>query len=418
MPIRVGVAGFVLALLAAVPASASGFQILYSFPAVSDGNLPGRSPLSLARGPDGLFYGVMRTVSGGDPGAIFQLRPPAAGQTQWQLSVLYQFTYTPSATQPGGYPEPNLLIDSHGNIYGGTTAGYTVGTNLPTSLYRLSPPAVAGHPWSMTVLFPQVLNASSINGLTPFYRDVGGSLFGLASFGQSSSVVTPFVLSPTPHLGFLPVNGPESSFPLCDDGPVPNLILGEDGSFYGTTDTTVYRLTRPAAGKTQWTLENIHVDTTVGICGPIIADRSLDIYAYDVGGNVYELIPSASAPVTWSKSVLYAFSPQTPFPSVRGPLINWKGVLYGIAFVLARDDTELFHLAAPPPGGPRTPWVEQTFHVFKGGATDGSIISNADSMAYPPALVPVTQTDGSLALYGVTVGGGAANYGVFFKAIP
>ena len=303
MSIRACIVGAALALLAALPAAASSFQILYEVPPF---DRSGRSPLSLVQGKDGSFYGVMRNTIINDPGAIFRLAPPAAGQAQWQFSVLHEFSGVATATEPGGYLQPNLLVDGSGNIYGGTFAGINAGsTNLSTSLFRLSPPASAGQPWAISVSYPMTPNTSKISGLQPSYRDFGGALYGIATFGNLLSSLKPFVLSPTLHLTLLPVNDPGSAIARC--GRSPNLIRGQDGSFYGTTDRTVYRLTRPAPGQTEWTFRDIYVDPTIELCYPIIADRSLNIYSYDGNGNVYELFPPASGQGAWRKSILYDF---------------------------------------------------------------------------------------------------------------
>ena len=77
----------------------------------------------------------------------------------------------------------------------------------------------------------------------------------------------------------------------------------------------------------------------------------------------------------------------------------------------------MFHLSAQTAGSPAVPWVENAVHTFRGGPRDGSIMS-IQGQDYSPALVPVARADGSLALFGATVGGGANGTGIIFKLIP
>jgi uncharacterized repeat protein (TIGR03803 family) len=104
--------------------------ILHNFN-VSDGdgfNLNG----SLIFDASGNLYGT--TVYGGTFGAgtVFELSPPATGQTAWTETILYSFENTPD----GAYPLSNLVFDSSGNLYGTTQQG---GTNKVGTVFRITP---------------------------------------------------------------------------------------------------------------------------------------------------------------------------------------------------------------------------------------------------------------------------------------
>ena len=77
----------------------------------------------------------------------------------------------------------------------------------------------------------------------------------------------------------------------------------------------------------------------------------------------------------------------------------------------------VFSLSAQTAGNPAVPWVGSTVHIFSGGPGNGSLQS-AQGGEYAPALIPVAQADGSLALFGATVGGGANGTGIIFKLVP
>jgi uncharacterized repeat protein (TIGR03803 family) len=83
--------------------------ILYSM-----GNEPGTRG-SLTMDAQGNLYGV-QAVLGNGHGSVFKL---TKSNGTWVYSILYQFT----GGSDGWYPNGNLVVDSHGNIFGTTTYG-------------------------------------------------------------------------------------------------------------------------------------------------------------------------------------------------------------------------------------------------------------------------------------------------------
>ena len=81
--------------LSAIPAAAATEKTLYAFNwAPPPGALnPGSGPTgTLLRDGSGALYGATSLGGAYYNGTIFKLAPPPAGQTEWQMSVLYQFT--------------------------------------------------------------------------------------------------------------------------------------------------------------------------------------------------------------------------------------------------------------------------------------------------------------------------------------
>src|SRR6516225_12421639 len=134
-------------VLSMIPATAA-VTTLYSFnPLPPPGALPtGAYPLgTLLRDRDGALYGATWLDGQYGSGTIFKLSPPAAGQTQWSISVVYAFT----GGLDGDGPNPGLVMDASGAIYGTTDYG---GTSLQGVAFKLTPPPPGSTQWHETVI--------------------------------------------------------------------------------------------------------------------------------------------------------------------------------------------------------------------------------------------------------------------------
>lgn len=166
---------------------------LYSFSGGSDGVLP-QPPLIFDS--SGNLYG---TASGGvnNQGLVFELSPSSTG---WTQTVLYAF----SLGAHGFFPNGKLSIDSAGRLYGFTFFGGTsdnCGSSGCGTVYRLSPPANGGS-WTYRPLFGFDLNdggmPSDNNNLV---FDGAGNLYGCTAFGgaymSEAGAGVIFTLSPS-----------------------------------------------------------------------------------------------------------------------------------------------------------------------------------------------------------------------------
>ncbi len=66
---------------------------------------------------------------------MFELSPPAAGQTQWTETVLYRFN---AAGGDGIHPMSSLIFDTSDNLYGTTYQGGTSGEGMSRCLLKFS----------------------------------------------------------------------------------------------------------------------------------------------------------------------------------------------------------------------------------------------------------------------------------------
>ncbi len=244
------------------------------------------------------------------------------------FTVLHNFT----GGIDGSYPMAGLTIDRNGNLYGTTfTGGNTANCNLYYigcgTVFRLAPK-----------------NSSWI--FTSLYEFLGGN-----------------------------------------DGKLPDagVVLGPDGSLYGTTQEggsnscgngcgTVFNLRPPPRACTTalcpWTETVIHSfsgqpDGAGPYYGDVVFDQAGNLYGTTLGGGtggwgtVYRLTPFSGS---WTESILYNFTGQAdggqPY---AGVIFNRAGNLYGTTFYGGAGYGLVYQLA--PSGGA---WQESILHTFQG----------------------------------------------------
>jgi uncharacterized repeat protein (TIGR03803 family) len=142
---------------------------------------------SLIADQAGNLYGT--TVSGGanGGGVVFELSPPALGDTAWTEAVLFSFDVA-----DGANPFASLLADSAGNLYGTTDTGGKPG---PGVVFELSPPVAGQTAWTERVLHSfNRRDGAELRG--PLIEDSAGNLYGTASAGGSHYVGVVFRLTP------------------------------------------------------------------------------------------------------------------------------------------------------------------------------------------------------------------------------
>ncbi|HLW69023.1 MAG TPA: choice-of-anchor tandem repeat GloVer-containing protein [Candidatus Binataceae bacterium] len=339
-------------------------------------------------------------------------------------SVIYNF---PSTGSPAG-----VIVDKSGNLYG-TTPG------PGGSVFSLTPPAVAGDPWGVTIIheFP---SSGSDDGSNPVASLLAGrgALFGTTQDGGASNLGTVFEVTPPATAGGSWGESVLYSFTGGSDGsqPVASLIADSSGILYGTAQLggasglgTVFSL-KPPSSAGPWTESVLHSftggsDGSQPVAG-LVADRSGTLYGTTQfggasnSGTVFALTPPPISGGAWSESVLYAFTGiNDGGEPLAGLLLAPNGALYGTtleggqrfqAFCSSNKGCGVVFKLTPPttPGGL---WTESVLHRFLGedvGSSDGS--SPAGSLLAGPAGT----------LYGTTLSGGGSSFGegTVFKLTP
>jgi len=209
-------------------------------------------------GADGALYGV--TLFGGSAnfGTIYQLSPPAKGQTVWTETVLHDFT-----GKDGKFPQAGLIQGPDGEFYGTTTAG---GASNVGTVFQIAPPAQGQTVWTETVLHSFT---AGTDGNNPFDAgvalDQSGALFGTTFLGGAFGQGIAFKLSPPAQGGTQWTEAILHSFGngTDGDGPLSKLVIGKGGTLYGTLSQggaanlgVVYSLT--PAGHGAFTYQTLH----------------------------------------------------------------------------------------------------------------------------------------------------------------
>jgi uncharacterized repeat protein (TIGR03803 family) len=177
---------------------------------------------------EGSLYGTLANGGGFYRGAVFRLKPPATKGGAWTEKTLYRFT---GRDGDGNGPLCRLILFK-GNLYGTTVLGGATGVG---AIFELTPPASHRGAWTKTILYS--FTCSGSDGCNPWaglLMDKAGVFYG------------------TTQHGGLPSGG-GTVFQLKEDGgawtekvllsfrnsnnqlPAAGLLLGENGTLYGTT---------------------------------------------------------------------------------------------------------------------------------------------------------------------------------------
>jgi uncharacterized repeat protein (TIGR03803 family) len=347
------------------PAGGSGTwtsQTLYLFGGAT--NDPINPTSSLIFDSHGNLYGVAQSGGANGRGAVYELSPPAGGGVPWTLKLLYSF---PESGNQGFDPVGTLTFDASGNLYG-TTNNSEVGDG-GGAVFKLSPRAGGGVPWTLTVLWSFGVNTAYNDGYGAYAGVVfrNGNLYGtttnggLDDFECGTGCGTVYELTP-------PAGGGSGlwtetllwSFPSnATDGEAPysKVVFDSAGNIYGTTnnggvsgDGTVFELSPPAGGIGSWTENILYSFCPNGASGctdavfpeaEVTFDSAGNIYTTAAGGltgrgTVVELSPPAGGGTPWNESVLYNFCSLNACDDGAAPrsglVADSKGNVYGVTW--------------------------------------------------------------------------------------
>ena len=207
-------------------------SVLYSFQGgTTDGNEP---QAGLIMDSGGNLYGT--TATGGSRscnnfigcGTVFKLAP--GGNGSYTESLLYSFKGEPG----DGAGPSDMVMDSGGNLYGTTAAGGTDGYSIGT-VFKLTKGASGSYAESMLHSF----QSGAVGGFGPepgLIMDSGGSLYGAAQEGGADGYGAVFKMAPGSG-GSYTESSLYSFQSGSSDGALPfaGVIMDSNGNLYGTT---------------------------------------------------------------------------------------------------------------------------------------------------------------------------------------
>jgi uncharacterized repeat protein (TIGR03803 family) len=152
---RVGALSLVALSLAGVTASAQPANKidLILLHSFSFNTANGKGLVSAATvGPNDELYGTTYEGGASGYGTVFRLTPPASAGAPWTYAVIHSFC-AQSNCADGSYPRGGLLF-YQGALYGTTTyGGKTCGQSGCGTVFKLTPPVSAGAPWTHAVIY-------------------------------------------------------------------------------------------------------------------------------------------------------------------------------------------------------------------------------------------------------------------------
>ena len=199
------------------------------------GSTDGHSPVAgLIQAGDGFFYGTATAGGTGGNGTVFRISSTGV------LTNLHLFTGNSDGASPGA----PLIQGIDGNLYGTTFFG---GAHDAGVVFKITP---AG---TLTTLWQFTGGAAGSEPIAALVQGNDGNFYGTASQGGAGNAGTVFRITPPVVFTNLPaVFTNLYSFTGGADGGIPaaGLILGLDGSFYGTTSAggtggngTIFKIT-------------------------------------------------------------------------------------------------------------------------------------------------------------------------------
>jgi uncharacterized repeat protein (TIGR03803 family) len=418
-----------------------------------------------------ILYGT--TAAGGDLtkcggkgcGTVFELIPPATGNTNWTEQVLHEF----QGGSDGATPTGSVIFDKSGALYGTTSAGgggacyhysfesmrsedayyWKKGAKLGCgTVFSLTPPTRGNTVWTESILHRFKGGSDGRKPPGNLIMDKTGALYGVTSQGgggtcdRSSCAYFNQVGGSAPELQYNPglgtifrLTAPAAGHTVWTeeviytfygsiDGehPESSVLSSPDGGLYGTVAHggpygfgTVFKLMPSSSGAGRWhkTMYYDFDGVSSVPMGPLHLDDSTDGglvgTTYGDHGTVFKLTPRAGGLAGWHETVAHYFTASASGPLGGLNLDKATDTYYTTTYSGGGSECNLgcgtVVSLSPPSVGSGTDWRSTVLHKF-GAGTDGK----------HPAAGMVRDAAGNL--YGTTSEGGTQGMGTVFMIIP
>jgi uncharacterized repeat protein (TIGR03803 family) len=321
-------------------------ETLHLFSGGSDGYYP---TAGLAIDAKGDVFGAVQGTEccqGAGYGLVFELIPPAAGQTAWVKRTLWD-GFEDEIYAP-------LIVGKNGTLYGSITDDEFHDTS---SIFSLTPPGDGVKGWTFNTLYTFQGGSDGAYPVAALIEDASGALYGTTEYGGSANMGTVFKLTP-PSAGTGAWTEQQLyAFQGGTDGAMPEapLAFGPNGSLYGTTYTgtingggLVFQLTPPANDALPWNevplcilskqlgeggAAGVYVGKGGRLYVPLAGGGKYSEGLADPAGTILKLIPPASEQGSWTPEVVHAFEDDNRYGGPNTPLgglaLGVNGLLYG-----------------------------------------------------------------------------------------
>jgi len=379
--------------------------IMYSFSG-TDGFNP---DASLFQGRDGCLYGT--TMAGG------QYYAPEDGEygdgTVFKMTLSGAFTSLFSFDNTNGYyPQGPVMQGSDGNLYGTTQTAGTLPNGNPGygygTVFSMTTNGVLNYSVALAGTNGNGINSGLVQGLDGNFYGVayGGGWAGYVS-GQIEKSQDGTVFRVTPS-GALTAIFTFDQLGSHSVGIYPSggLVQGPDGTLYGTTAMTIYKITTNGAAALLFNLNGS------GPTGPLV---------WGANGNLFGVTTSGG---TWGWGSVFQVSTNETFTNIfsfdgtNGSVQNYGADNFDFAGGLVLGSDGNFY-AATVCGGPGfnqdVNYEGGTLYQITPGGTFTSLYAfgNVPYDGFHPAGGLIQASDGNF--YGVTFDGGTNTIGSIFR---
>jgi len=300
-----------------------------------------------------------------------------------KYKVLYTFGNLPD----GENPNPGLVLDSAGNLYGATYVGggsvFACGGSGCGTIFKLAPNAAGS--WTESIVYDFTGTLSAFPGGLIF--DASGNLYGTAQVGPADGgggTGSVFEFTPNPDGSW--TYNLLYAFVTSTEGTYPNygLVFDSAGNLYGSTmeggqynGGVIFQLSPNGDGS--WTETQLYAFTFGADggepVGGLVLDQKGNLYGttlyggavncYGLScGTVFSLIKNSDG--SWTYQTLYSFTGEADGGSPEAGPTFYGGNLYG-STQWGGDPTcncgVLFALTGNSAGG----WSEHVIHAFTTG---------------------------------------------------
>jgi uncharacterized repeat protein (TIGR03803 family) len=148
---------------------------LYTFTGSPDGEAPIGG---LIFDSAGNLYGTTSAGGSANKGTVFELSPPAAGNANWSETILYSFT---GVANNGNSPDTGVVMNKAGALFG-SAAGGVLSHGV---VFQLTPPATGQTTWTEKVIYAFIspFGRAGTGPSGPLAIDGTGNLYGAAGTG-------------------------------------------------------------------------------------------------------------------------------------------------------------------------------------------------------------------------------------------